>query len=269
MIDSFIFAGGILFSFVSIVFLIAVFKKDNSIADIAYGIAFSLVTLSLFLTQEVSPSLRSICVTACILIWSLRLSSRIFIKNKDKKEDFRYAAWRAEWMKKGYVYTILRSYLQVFLLQGLIIFFVVLPGIFASTPQINTMQWYNWAGVLLWIIGFLFESIGDAQLDKFLKGKRDGSEKASIMKVGLWKYTRHPNYFGESLVWWGLALVCLFGTQYSIIVFVSPILITYLLLFVSGIPMLEKKWEGNTEWEEYKAKTNAFIPWFLRHQANK
>jgi steroid 5-alpha reductase family enzyme len=184
------------------------------------------------------------------------------MKNRGKKEDFRYAAWRAEWMKKGNIYTAVRSYIQVFLLQGIIIFIVVLPGILGNTPQNNTMQWYNWAGVVLWIIGFIFESVGDAQLDRFLKRKKEGIEKAGIMKVGLWKYTRHPNYFGESLMWWGLAFICLFGVPYSVLVFVSPILITHLLLNVSGIPMLEAKWVGNPEWEEYKAKTSAFIPWF-------
>ncbi|MEN9852687.1 MAG: hypothetical protein RI996_630 [Candidatus Parcubacteria bacterium] len=262
MIHSILLSSVLLLCFVTFVYFVALLRKDNSIADIAYGAGFALVTLFLYFSQDITPSIRSSIITTLIAIWSARIVYRIYMKNRGKKEDFRYAAWRAEWMKKGNIYTAVRSYIQVFLLQGIIIFIVVLPGILGNTPQNNTMQWYNWAGVVLWIIGFIFESVGDAQLDRFLKRKKEGIEKAGIMKVGLWKYTRHPNYFGESLMWWGLAFICLFGVPYSVLVFVSPILITHLLLNVSGIPMLEAKWVGNPEWEEYKAKTSAFIPWF-------
>jgi steroid 5-alpha reductase family enzyme len=260
MIHSLTFAALLLFCFVTVVFCIALLRRDNSIADIAYGAAFSLVTLTLYFTQFVTPSLRSSIVTACIAAWSARIVLRIYLKNRGKKEDFRYAAWRTEWMQRGYVYTVIRSYLQVFLLQGFIILLVVLPGILANTLQTSTMAWYNWLGLALWVIGFLFESIGDKQLDTFLAGKKAGTEKAAIMKTGLWKYTRHPNYFGESLMWWGLALVCHLGMPYSVLAFISPILITHLLINVSGIPMLEKKWAGNPEWEEYAKRTSAFLP---------
>jgi steroid 5-alpha reductase family enzyme len=260
MIHSLLLAGLLLFCFVTVVFCIALIKKDNSIADIAYGAGFVLVALFLYFDQTITPSIRSSIVTLLITLWGLRIVSRIYFKNRGKKEDFRYAAWRAEWMQKGYLYTAVRSYLQVFLLQGMIIFIIAMPALLANTPQTNTMQWYNWAGVALWVIGFLFEAIGDYQLDRFIQKKKKGLIKDNIMKTGLWKYTRHPNYFGESLMWWGLAFICLFGMPYSILVLVSPILITHLLLNVSGIPMLEKKWKDNPEWEEYKSKTSAFIP---------
>ena len=106
------------------------------------------------------------------------------------------------------------------------------------------------------MVGFFFEVLGDKQLDTFIK---DPNKKSTIMQTGLWKYTRHPNYFGESTMWWGLALIALIGSS-SILVVLSPILITYLLLFVSGIPMLEKKWDGIPEWEVYKKKTSTFFP---------
>lgn len=250
----------ILSVYMTIMFVFAVWRRDNSIADIAYGPAFLTVATYLYINQEVTPSIRSGLVTLFICLWALRLAYRIGRKNIGKPEDFRYAAWRVEWSKKGKVYLLLRSFLQVFLLQGLIIFIVVMPGILANTPQIDTLQWYNLVGAGLWIFGFIFESVGDAQLDRFLKLKKSGKIKANIMKTGLWKYTRHPNYFGESMMWWGLALICLMGVENSILAFASPVLITYLLLYVSGIPLLEKRWQGDPEWEHYASRTNAFVP---------
>jgi steroid 5-alpha reductase family enzyme len=243
-----------------VMFLIAVIKRDNSIVDIAYGPAFLVVALILYLNQDVSQSQRSGLITLFVFLWALRLAFRILKKNFGKPEDFRYRAWRQEWSKKGNVYLLIRSFLQVFLLQGLIIYIVSMPIILSNTLQTDTLRWYNIFGACLWIFGFLFESIGDYQLDKFLKKKKAGLLKANIMKTGLWKYTRHPNYFGESMQWWGLALLCLMGVEYSLLAFVSPILITYLLLFVSGIPMLEKRWQGDIEWEDYAARTSAFVP---------
>jgi steroid 5-alpha reductase family enzyme len=149
-----------------------------------------------------------------------------------------------------------RSYLQIFILQGLIISLVLLPFTVSLSSTSNSSSWVFFA-LILWIIGFCFEAIGDKQLDRFIKS--DDPHKGTIMKTGLWKYTRHPNYFGESTMWWSLAIIAL-SSGVSFIVLLSPILITYLLLFVSGIPMLEKKWEGNEEWEAYKKKTSAFFP---------
>lgn len=250
----------ILAIYMTTLFVIAVIKRDNSIADIGYGFGFILITGFAFFSQDITQSHRSIIISTCILLWGGRLMYRIGRKNWSKHEDFRYKAWRTEWQKKGEIYLLLRSFLQVFVLQGIIIYLVSLSGLFGNTMQIDTMKWYNYAGAMLWVTGFLFEFVGDIQLDRFLKSKQEGKEKSHIMKTGLWKYTRHPNYFGESLQWWGLALVCLFGVNGSLIVFVSPILITYLLLFISGIPLLEKRWAGDKEWEEYKKKTNAFVP---------
>jgi steroid 5-alpha reductase family enzyme len=256
----FLLAASILAMYTTVMFAIAIIKRDNSIADIAYGLGFMLVAVCLYTNQDITPSIRSGLVTLFISLWALRLAYRIGRKNWGKPEDFRYAAWRVEWSKKGQVYLLLRSFLQVFVLQGLIIFIVVLPGILANTPQTDTLKWYNLVGAGIWVFGFIFESVGDAQLDRFLKLKKAGKVKTNIMKTGLWKYTRHPNYFGESMQWWGLALICLMGVENSLLAFVSPALITYLLLFVSGIPLLEKRWEGDPEWEEYKKRTNAFLP---------
>jgi steroid 5-alpha reductase family enzyme len=241
----------------TLVFFLAIKKKDNSIVDIAYGLFFILTAYTLtYLKVQVAPlSTYTVAILLFITIWGLRLSYRIYKKNKGKEEDFRYKAWREEWMKEGTWYFLIRSHLQIFMLQGFIVSIVLLPftlsllGIPVNETLLN-------AGSIIWLIGFLFESIGDYQLDRFVRQKHVHGQ--TIMKTGLWKYTRHPNYFGEAMMWWGVALIG-YGASTSILVFLSPILITYLLLYVSGIPMLEKKWSGE-EWEDYKRRTSAFIP---------
>lgn len=242
-------------------FFIAQKKKDNSIIDIAYGIGFIVTAyvLAVIRLATYPLSIYSLLILLLITIWGVRLSYRIYQKNKGKPEDFRYAAWRVEWGKKGKFYYIVRTYLQIFVLQGFVISIILLPFTLSlSLYDIPTN--FVWIGVLVWVIGFFFEVAGDKQLDTFIK---DPNKTSAIMQTGLWKYTRHPNYFGESTMWWGLALISLIGAS-SIFVVLSPILITYLLLFVSGIPMLEKKWAGIPEWEVYKKKTSAFLPLPLR-----
>jgi steroid 5-alpha reductase family enzyme len=114
-------------------------------------------------------------------------------------------------------------------------------------------------GLLVWIIGYFFEVGGDYQLDEFLKLKK---KPTKYLESGLWKYTRHPNYFGESTMWWGIFISTLAINKIVLIALISPVLITFLLTRVSGIPLLEKRWSGDPEWEQYKKQTSAFIPWF-------
>jgi steroid 5-alpha reductase family enzyme len=247
-------------TFTSLLFFVAQYLKNNSIIDVAYGLGFivTATTLGLFYTSPVGFSLASKILLALIYIWGIRLSYRIYRKNKGKPEDFRYNSWRMEWLKKGKAYFLLRSYFQIFALQGFIISIVLLPFTLSLDSPNDNFVLLGF-GLLLWVFGFFFEAVGDYQLDTFIKDK---NKTGTIMQTGLWKYTRHPNYFGESTMWWGIAMLA-FSSTYSVAAFISPLLITYLLLFVSGIPMLEKKWEGNSEWEEYKKKTSAFIP-FLK-----
>ncbi len=237
--------------------------------DVAYGAMFVLVMLGNFIYRDVL-GIQAALIGILVIIWGVRLASRVYIKNKNKPEDFRYAAWRTEWMKKGEAYFYIRSFLQIYVLQGLVIAIVALP-IVVSGSSVYDFNMYNVLGLCIWIIGFLFEAIGDEQLDRFIKSKKSGkvTSKSTIMKTGLWKYTRHPNYFGEATMWWGLALLCV-GAMTNIapyaylIAFLSPLLITFLLVKVSGIPLIEARWDkaGTKEWENYKAKTSKFIPYF-------
>ena len=239
-------------------FVVALIRKDNSVADIAWGLGFVLVTATTFFFLRTSFFL-PVLVSSLVAAWGLRLSFHIFRRNRNKSEDPRYAEWRRKWGRSF----LWRSYLQVFLLQGLFLLVISSPVIL-----VNTYRWelppgsqdsFIWlAGAFLWCVGFFFEAVGDAQLARF---KKDPANKGRIMDRGLWRYTRHPNYFGESLMWWGLFLIAL-EIPYGWTTIVSPVLITFLLVKVSGVPLLEKRYRGRPDFEAYARRTSAFVPWF-------
>ena len=251
--------------FNTILFIVASYKKDNSIIDIFYSWLFVLPVFSIILYSSIfiknSINIFQIALSLLVFIWGARLSLRIYKKNKNKPEDFRYAAWRNVWLVKGKLYFYSRSYFQIFLLQALIASIIVLPAVYFMLSY-NVFSVYVFIiALILWIIGFLFESVGDGQLDNFLKDKeRSGKEK--IMTTGLWKYTRHPNYFGEITMWWSVWIMA--GAVPLLII--SPLLITYLLKYVSGVPMLENRWDNHPDietknkWLDYKNKTPTIFP---------
>lgn len=248
---------GVLVLFMSVLFGAGLVTRNNGVADIGYGLAVIVVVLTALSIS--TPHYYGLFLVALVCLWGVRLALRIYLKNRGKPEDFRYRAWREAW-RKAFVW---RSFLQIYMLQGAVIFLVALPVtlsvLYPSSAPIASLFY---AGVCAWVIGFLFEAISDHQLDSFL---RDPENKGRIMTRGLWHYSRHPNYFGESLQWWGIAIAASSVSAVPFLGFVSPALITYLLLRVSGVPMLEEKWKGNSEWETYKKKTSVFIPLPPKH----
>ncbi len=250
---TFLVALATLFVYMSCLFCVALWRKNNGIADIGYGGGFIVVIVSVVLAS--SPlSLAQGFFVIFPFVWGIRLVSRIYLKNKNKPEDFRYKAWRDAWGSSF----VVRSFFQIYMLQGLIIFVVASPILIALVFG-DTVLYIPFfiAGTLLWLIGFFFESVGDYQLDRFIANPLN---KGKIMMFGLWKYTRHPNYFGESMMWFGIWICTISFTSTAIVGIVSPLLITFLLLKVSGVPMLEKRWKGDSNWEQYKAKTSVFFP---------
>lgn len=248
--SSFLNIAILIFIYMNLWFLIAIIKKRNDLADIAWGLGFILITIYSLLNN---PSLRMIFLSILIVLWGLRLSIHILIRNRNKNEDYRYKKWREDWGK----YWIIKSYFQVFIIQGLFMFLISTPIIISGiSKNNNSLGIVDFAGLIIWIIGFYFETIGDWQLSKF---KSNPKNKGKIMKYGLWKYTRHPNYFGEVTMWWGIFLISILSGYWYISI-ISPLTITFLILKVSGIPMLEAKYKGNIEFEEYKNKTSAFFP---------
>jgi steroid 5-alpha reductase family enzyme len=237
------------------IFILALLKKDNSIVDIAWGIGFILVAiLTFFLEAETVP--RHILVTALIFLWGSRLATHVAIRNKGKGEDFRYAKWRKDWGKLF----VIRSFFQIYMLQGLLLLIIAYPVMLINNSEQPGVTFFDILGLIIWLIGFIFEAVGDFQLSRF-KGKAEN--KGKIMTRGLWRYTRHPNYFGETAMWWGIFVIAL-SVKNGWTAIVSPLVITFLLLKVSGISMLEKKYAGNMDFEIYASRTSAFFPWFSK-----
>lgn len=237
-------------------FLVSFILRRNDIADIAWGLGFVFLSIVALIYNN-HPTWPITIAAGLTTIWGLRLSTHIFLRNRHKSEDFRYAQWRKEWGK----WFILRSFFQVYLLQGLLLLLVITPvAVFSGlATRVSISAWVA-AGLVIWLTGFVFEAVGDWQLAQFLKTKRT---KAQILDTGLWRYTRHPNYFGEVTQWWGL-WVMLAGTDVSvdlkILSLVGPFTITCLILFVSGIPLLEKRYANDPAYQRYAQRTSKFFP---------
>ncbi len=234
-------------------FLLSLLLRNNGVADIGYGIAF-LVVITVTILQVPALTQEMLVLVVLPYVWGTRLATRILLKNKNKPEDFRYKTWRDAWGK----WFIVRSFFQIYMLQGVVIATVSSPVVIAlvygtGKPMVPLFI----GGIMLWIIGFFFESAGDYQLDTFIKNPEN---KGKIMMSGLWSCTRHPNYFGESMMWLGIWITAVSFSSLALFCIISPVLITFLLLKVSGVPLLEKRWEGNKEWEEYKSTTPVFFP---------
>lgn len=224
----------------------------NDIADVAWGLFPIAFSIGIFIVQPPQYYPWHVLVF-CIVVWGIRLAWHIgkrFFSHTT--EDKRYAAWRNQWQ-----YFRLRSYFQIFLLQSILAGVMALPIIF-STQQVS-FGFIHWIGFFLFIIGMVFESVADAQLADFIRQKKNGETSVSIYQEGLWKYSRHPNYFGEVMLWWGLFLMTV-SSEYWMYTILSPLTITILITKVSGIPMSEKHYEGNKEWEAYAQKTSIFFP---------
>ncbi len=241
----------VLFAYMSLWFVVSLIKKRNDVADVAWGLGFVLMTWVSFALSDDS-GIRGLLIGILVSIWGFRLAWHIHSRNKGKGEDYRYLAWRKEWGKWFYI----RSYFQVHLLQGVFLFLIVMPVLLVNKNAGASLGLLDFIGVAVWLIGFYFEAVGDAQLARFIK---DPANKGKLMQRGLWAYTRHPNYFGEVTQWWGLWLVAL-SVPYGWLGIIGPITITFLILKVSGIPMLEKKMEENPEFAEYRKRVSMFFP---------
>jgi steroid 5-alpha reductase family enzyme len=241
-----------------VAFLTAVFTKRNDVADIAWGPGFLVAALVALarrceLSDSYAPDLRTILAIALVAVWGLRLGWHIGVRNIRKpKEDPRYAKMRADWGDQW----IIKSYFIIFLLQGLLLLIIVSPVIAIIGLSDGTTDVMTWLGVAVWAIGFLFESVGDHQLKVFLSKPES---KGRLMTEGLWGWSRHPNYFGEVAQWWGIFLIAvtLPGAWPSLI---SPVVITFLILKVSGVPMLEDGMRDRPGFAEYCRRTSKFFP---------
>jgi len=271
MILIILYSAIVLFVYTLIACAVGTLKKNWGTQDIFYGPAYFVVAFtSLFLNFYSSGtiSLRQIIVTILILIWAIRLATHISIRNRGKPEDVRYANMRKKWKEEG-KNLFLWSFLKIYLFQGLVIFIVVFPALWINaneSTQITSIL--DLAGItlllglLIWIMGFYFEAVGDYQLSKFLKNP---NRTKKVMDEGLWKYTQHPNYFGEISMWWGIFIIAL-GVPWGFITIFGPAYITFQIINVSGIRLMNKLTEGDDEFAKYKRRTSTLIPWFPKKE---
>lgn len=248
--NSYIIALVILFIYFTIFFLIAQRLENNSIVDIGWGTGFVFVAWATFINHI---SFQSLIIPVLVSIWGLRLTAHIYKRNHGKPEDFRYVAMRKSWGNRAKI----NAFFKVFMLQGILLYIVSL-AIIGAGAHLRYPIWLV-IGLLLWAIGFYFEAVGDHQLKVFLKNP---ANKGHVIQTGLWRLTRHPNYFGEAVLWWGIFLIAVsYGAPlYSIL---APITIHLLVRFVSGVPLLEKRYADNSEYQIYAQKTPIFTP-FLK-----
>ncbi len=255
MLTLFSQASLIILILVTLLWLWSVFIQNVSIVDIFWGLGFVVVnTYYVFMSGELNT--RKLMVLILVGIWGLRLAIYLAWRNIGKGEDFRYQEFRRKYGPKRYWWF---SFFQTFLLQGILIMIISLPllGIHASADD-GTLNIIDYLGILVWAIGFTFEAGGDFQLARF---KGDEKNKGKVLNTGFWKYTRHPNYFGDSAVWWAYAIFSIAAGSYWQII--GAIIMTLLIIKVSGVSLLEKTLkETKPQYRDYIQKTNSFLPWF-------
>jgi steroid 5-alpha reductase family enzyme len=249
-------AGLVILGLMTVLWLVSLALKNSSIVDIFWGTGFVITNWIYFaLTPDGFP-FRKWLIGILVTIWGLRLSLYIFWRNWGKPEDYRYQVWRKEFGGNWWW----QSFFRIFLLQGVLMLIISMPLLAAQNGTIPAhLVLFDVLGVVVWAIGSFFESVGDFQLFCF---KANPGSKGKVMDWGVWRFTRHPNYFGDSAQWWGFYLISASAGGWWTIF--SPILMTWLLLRVSGVALLEKTLETRPGYKEYMDRTSAFIPWFPR-----
>lgn len=239
----------IVFVYLLVMFLITHIKKDISIGNFTWGGQVMLLTLYSFIKNPILS--RHILITILVLLWGIRLSSFMYLRYK-KGADPRYVDWQNQ---KG-TWAILFAIIWIFVLNGGFGLVMSAPSLVVNYSLATGLNWFDFAGLILWLVGFYWETVSDYQLYHFMQNP---AHKGKIMKRGLWKYSRHPNYFGEICMWWGIYFIAL-SVPYGWLTIIAPLGITIALLFVTGIPMNEKVMADNPDYQEYKKRTSILIP---------
>jgi steroid 5-alpha reductase family enzyme len=237
-----------------VVWLISIFIRDASIVDMVWGLGFVVSAWVTYLAAG-EGSVRGLLLTILVSLWGLRLSGYLIWRNLGKPEDYRYQEMRRQSGDRFWLVSLFR----VFILQGVLMWVISVPVTITQRATTH-LFWLDYVGLAIWLVGLFFEAIGDFQLASF-KARPDS--KGKVMDRGLWRYTRHPNYFGDFVVWWGHYSLALAGGAWWTVF--SPLVMSILLLRVSGVAMLEKTiGERRPEYAEYVRRTNAFFPGFPR-----
>lgn len=241
--------------FMSVMFVIGRRMRRYDIVDMAWGLVFIVVAVTSLLINQ-NTQLTSLVVLVLVAVWGIRLSSHIFRRIRSTNvEDKRYVEMRKKWQSGN---EDLAIYLRIYITQALLATIVSLPVIAINSATVEVPSLFLIVGVLIWLFGFSIEAIADKQLRQFI---RNPQNKGHLMTTGLWRYSRHPNYFGELTQWWAIGIIAL-GVPFGWIGLIGPIVISYLIIFVSGIPLMEKAFTGRNGWSDYQRRTSVLIPWF-------
>jgi steroid 5-alpha reductase family enzyme len=255
MTTLFLQAALLIWVLVTLLWIWSVLIKNVSIVDIFWGIGFVVVNaFYVFSSGELNP--RKMVILVLVTVWGLRLAGYLAIRNIGKGEDFRYQEFRRKYGAERYWWF---SYFQTFLLQGVLMMIVSLPLLGISVgPASGDLNLLDYIAILTWLVGFTFEAGGDYQLSRF---KGDPGNRGKVLDTGFWKYTRHPNYFGDTAVWWAYALFSISAGSYWQVI--GTVVMTLLIIKVSGVALLEKTLnESKSQYREYIQKTSSFFPWF-------
>ncbi len=238
------------------VWAVSVRLRDASIIDAFWSLGFVIIAWVAYFQGEGGTAPQRVLL-ALVTLWGVRLAVYIAWRNHGHDEDRRYQAMRAA---RGPAFWW-QSLFRVFYLQGALMLFIAAPLVVGLGASRTGWQWTDFVGLGLWLIGFVLEAVGDAQLARF---KRRSDTSGKVLDQGLWRYTRHPNYFGAAVLWWGYFAFAL-ATPWGIWTLPAPVLMLVLLLRVSGVALLEKDIaERRPAYRDYIERTNAFVPWFPR-----
>jgi steroid 5-alpha reductase family enzyme len=239
--------------FMTAVWLLSLLIKKASIADPFWGLGFVAVAVYYHLSSP-EESGRKIIVLALVALWGLRLFGYLLWRSYGQPEDYRYAQFRIDYGPQRYWWV---SFFQVFVLQGVLLWLISAPLLSAQYYSDRPIGLLDGFAIMFFVVGFIFEAGGDYQLVKF---KSNSNNKGRVLDTGFWRLTRHPNYFGDACIWWCFACFSLAAGSYWPVL--SSVLMTLLLLKVSGVAMLERTLKTTKpEYSEYIRKTNSFFPW--------
>jgi len=253
MLDAYLSSAVAVFIFMTAFYILAQMLKNNGIVDIAWGLGFIVVSAVLFIRNPPAGQAK-ILFLALVSAWGIRLAGHIARRNIGKPEDFRYANMRKKWGAAA----PFKAFFFVFMLQGILMLIVASPAIVVLGSPTRPLTILDAFGALVFLGGLSFEAVADRQLAAHI---RNPQNKGKLMIRGLWSRTRHPNYFGEAVLWWGLGLFAV-SSKHGWVGLIGPLAISLLLRFVSGVPLLEKKYAGRPDWEAYKKMTPIFFPRF-------
>ncbi|CAM3655547.1 DUF1295 domain-containing protein [Smaragdicoccus niigatensis] len=243
----------------ALTFMVGERLARHNVVDVAWGLAFAAIAINSAVLGAGDPA-RKWLIAVLVTAWGLRLAVHLAVRSQGHGEDPRYEAFLAKSRLPRRVGIITR----VYVLQGVLIWVISVPVQLSATLSGEMPAWAM-IGVALWLVGLVFEAVGDAQLRTF---KLEPDNQGRVIDSGLWRYTRHPNYFGDACLWWGLYLVALTAGPIVLVTIFAPIVMTTLLVRVSGKALLERHLEGRPGYAEYVRRTSGFIPWWPRRAAS-